>query len=776
MRIPVSLRLQSAAALVVAVVVITAVFLALRADGESVARETSAVTQLADFDHHNLQLFDALLNQETGVHGYALTGNPVFLDPYQLGRKQFLEAEKAITGKTPEGAVNLVADERKAAADWQQWAQTRIDLVSANGSGGLPADAEGKRLVDAFRSKWTALNQHDARLEQAANASLAGQLSRQQSTRSIGWFAVMAALAALATVIFFRILRPLMRQSQAALELDGETLIEIPGRGRRDEIGQLAGTLDALQATLRERVSLARAMERVGGRAELSDVVELGARFFAEQLDAEEVVLTLFDGSRRYVAGTHAGLLDPGRTINQATPADQALAGRRTVISSVDEMPPGEIKDIVLAKDYGPLLTLPLLTGGETVGVVTALRAAGRPQFGQDEIQRAEILAPVISAATKVARLVSEVREANQVKSRFLANMSHELRTPLNAILGFSQVLAAGDFGDLNERQLRYVGHIGTSGGRLLDLINDILDLSKVEAGLLEMRMQELDLAELMLACRSEIDRIAATKGLDLAYDLAPGIRVWAEPRRLQQVVVNLLTNAVKFTPAGGQVMLTTAAVDGRARIAVLDSGIGIAPGEQDRIFDEFVQADDDSAREQKGTGLGLSLSRKLTELMGGTLTMSSELGVGSEFTVELELSNHTPDAGGGPLVLVVEDEGASTELLEVILSEADYRVTAVSNVAQASEAIRKERPEAILLDISLPGPDGWTFLKELKGDPSTREVPVVAVTVLDEAPPAHRQQLAGFITKPVQRDALLRLLAKLTSRGITRPGQLVRG
>jgi signal transduction histidine kinase/ActR/RegA family two-component response regulator len=579
----------------------------------------------------------------------------------------------------------------------------------------------------------------------------------------------MAGLAALAVVIFFRILRPLVRQSRAVLRLDGENEVDIPGSGRRDEIGRLGLALEALQGTLRERVSLTKAVQEVGGRAELSDVVDVSTRLFADQLHADESVITLFDASSRYVAGSFAGLFEPGTVITQVTQADQALASRRTVITTVDEMPPGEIRSRVLAAGYGPALTLPLVTGGEVVGIIAALRKAGRPQFGQNDAQRAEILAPVVGAATKVARLVEEIREANQVKSRFLANMSHELRTPLNAILGFSQVLSAGDFGSLNERQARYVSHIENSGTRLLDLINDILDLAKVEAGLLDVRPERMEVGQLLIACRSEIERQATSKGVDLVYDLTPGVWAWAEPRRLQQVVINLLSNAVKFTPAGGSVTVTTGAADGRARVTVTDTGIGIAPEEHDRIFDEFVQADDDSAREQKGTGLGLSLSRKLTELMGGTLTVASEVGKGSRFTVELELSEFGQETGDGPLVLVVEDEGASTELLEVILHDADYRVAAVGNVAQATDAVHRERPQVILLDIALPGPDGWTLLQELKADPGTRDIPVVAVTALDTALPVHRANLAGFFTKPVQRDPLLRLLANLT--GPAQPG-----
>jgi signal transduction histidine kinase/CheY-like chemotaxis protein/CHASE3 domain sensor protein len=762
LKAPISLRLQAAALLMGAVVVITTVFVLLRTGGESVDKLTASVTQTQAFDHQNNELFGGMVNQETGLRGYALTGDQSFLQPYESGRLQLTTAEAALSQNTPKGAMRLVADEEAAASAWQLWAAVRVAQVANNGPGVSPTDPAGKRLFDDFRSRWTAVEGHDVSLQAAAKASLESQLSANSSTRSLGWLAVMAGLAALATVIFVRILRPLGRQSRAALALDGERTVDIPGLGRRDEIGRLASALEALQVTLRERVSLTRAMQEVGGRAELMDVVDVSTRLFAEQLQAEEAVITLSGASARYVAGTYAGLFEPGQLVNQVTRADDALASRQTIMTSVAEIPEGEIRNKVQTAGYGWLLTLPMVTGGEVVGVLTALRVAGRPHFSLDDARRAELLAPVIGAATNVARLVGEIREANQVKSRFLANMSHELRTPLNAILGFSQVLSAGDFGPLNERQERYVGHIESSGSRLLDLINDILDLSKVEAGLLELRPERLELAQLMISCRSEIDRIAATKGVSLLYNLTPAIWVWAEPRRLQQVALNLLSNAVKFTPAGGQVTLSTVLVDGHAQVIVGDTGIGIAPEEHDRIFDEFVQADDDSAREQKGTGLGLSLSRKLTELMGGTLTVSSEFGKGSQFTIDLGLSDDDADTHNGPLILVVEDEGASTELLQVILGDADYRVAAVGNVAQASAALQRERPQAILLDIALPGPDGWSFLEQLKGDPATRDIPVVAVTALDTALPAHHRQLAGFFTKPVERDPLLRLLGEL--------------
>jgi CheY-like chemotaxis protein len=232
----------------------------------------------------------------------------------------------------------------------------------------------------------------------------------------------------------------------------------------------------------------------------------------------------------------------------------------------------------------------------------------------------------------------------------------------------------------------------------------------------------------------------------------------------------------VKFTPTGGRVTLTAAAVDGYAEIAVTDTGMGIAREEQERIFDEFVQADNDESREQKGTGLGLSLSRKLAELMGGKLAVSSDLGRGSRFTIQLPLDETAPSSADGPLILVVEDEGPDTELLTVILNEANYRAISAGTAADAALAVRRQRPDAILLDIMLPGPSGWTLLDELKGDSATADIPVVVLTVLDAPVPTHRQQLAGFFTKPVQHTDLVRLLDVVTGRPAPRQQEVAVG
>jgi signal transduction histidine kinase len=224
----------------------------------------------------------------------------------------------------------------------------------------------------------------------------------------------------------------------------------------------------------------------------------------------------------------------------------------------------------------------------------------------------------------------------NEAKSRFMATMSHELRTPLNSILGFAQLLGDTSFGSLNERQGRYVGHIRSSGDHLLALINDILDLSKVEAGQLDLQVETVRLSALLEDCVGDIRPLADAKKLDLRFRASDSLSVRADRRRLAQVLVNLLSNAIKFTPEGGRVSVTASADDDGVVVAVRDSGIGIPASQQQHIFDAFFQVREGRTRQQEGTGLGLALSRRLMELMGGSLSVVSREGRGSTFSVRV--------------------------------------------------------------------------------------------------------------------------------------------
>ena len=237
----------------------------------------------------------------------------------------------------------------------------------------------------------------------------------------------------------------------------------------------------------------------------------------------------------------------------------------------------------------------------------------------------------------ELGRLYGQIEAANRHKSEFLANMSHELRTPLNAIIGFSEVLLEKMFGELNDKQLDYLRDIHGSGHHLLTLINDILDLSKIEAGRMELELGSFDLHELLDGASMLVRERASRHGLSLALDVADGLGEWvADERKVKQVVINLLSNAVKFTPAGGSVTLRARRVGDGVEIAVIDTGVGIAADQQALVFEEFRQAAGDHLRKSEGTGLGLALAKRYVVWHGGTLRVESELGRGSTFAFML--------------------------------------------------------------------------------------------------------------------------------------------
>jgi signal transduction histidine kinase len=291
------------------------------------------------------------------------------------------------------------------------------------------------------------------------------------------------------------------------------------------------------------------------------------------------------------------------------------------------------------------ILLAPMLWEGRGIGSIWV----GRPTvggFSEKEIALLKTFADQAVIAIQNARLFHEIQEkshqlesANQHKSAFLANMSHELRTPLNAVIGFSEMLAARYFGDLTEKQAEYVNDIHGSGKHLLSLINDILDLSKVEAGRMELELGEFDLRAALDNALTLVRERAQRGGVTLRLDADAALGSFrGDERKLKQVMLNLLSNAVKFTPRGGTVSVAANQVDGTAEIAVRDTGAGIAPEDQEAIFEAFRQVGTDVTRKREGTGLGLALTRRFVELHGGTIRVESALGKGSTFTVRLPI------------------------------------------------------------------------------------------------------------------------------------------
>jgi signal transduction histidine kinase len=304
-----------------------------------------------------------------------------------------------------------------------------------------------------------------------------------------------------------------------------------------------------------------------------------------------------------------------------------------------------------LAQHFGhrTVLVSPLYWEGQPFGTILLRRQDVRP-FSEQEIALLRTFGDQAAIALENVRLFREIQDksrqleiANQHKSEFLANMSHELRTPLNAIIGFSEVLLERLFGDLNEKQDDYLKDIHSSGRHLLQLINDILDLSKVEAGRMELETSSFDVRTALSNAMTLVRERAQRHGIALGQQVDPKLHeVYADERKFKQILLNLLSNAVKFTPDGGRIDVTARVEDDNVIIAVHDTGIGIAPEDQEAVFEEFRQVGRNYTNKQEGTGLGLALTRKFVELHGGRIWLESEPGKGSTFTFTIPISDKT--------------------------------------------------------------------------------------------------------------------------------------
>ena len=359
-------------------------------------------------------------------------------------------------------------------------------------------------------------------------------------------------------------------------------------------------------------------------------------------------------------------------------------------------------------------------------------------------------------ALAAASQLRVQAEAASAAKTEFLTNMSHELRTPLTAVIGFSDLLGDQLFGKLNEKQLGYVTEIAAAGRHLLRLINDILDLAKVESGKMEIRMSPVDLSALLGHCLIMIRETAMKRGLTVDLKVSERLyegKIQADDVRLKQIVMNLLSNAAKFTPSGGTIQLEAEILGKEILIGVSDTGVGLKPDDQKRIFQAFEQLDSSFSRQEQGSGLGLALVRKLVELHGGRIWVESEgEGMGSTFKfifpfvhAQTDIDGRLgpelaslpsltlPDVSGEernrPKVLVVEDNESNMKFTTDLLETAHYETIHAFSAEEAIKKAELENPAIILMDLSLPHMDGLTATKALKSNPATAHIPVVALT-----------------------------------------------
>ncbi|MBC7086597.1 MAG: response regulator [Methanomethylovorans sp.] len=389
---------------------------------------------------------------------------------------------------------------------------------------------------------------------------------------------------------------------------------------------------------------------------------------------------------------------------------------------------------------------------------------------------------------------------ANRAKSDFLATMSHELRTPLNSIIGFSDLMLCGNAGDMTDLQKRFIGNISTSGKHLLSLINNVLDISKIEAGRMELNYELFNANVVMEEVKQIVTPLSDKKGVKLEISKDENLSlIYADRIRFKQIFFNLISNAIKFTHDGGNVTISSKKIHNKAQFSVKDTGIGISEADKCKLFQPFTQLDSSITRRYEGTGLGLSLVKRFVEMHKGRIWVESEVGKGTTFTFELPLDSVSKEdinigvaanpakmtterlmesptvsiskitgpsdsTGNAPLILIVEDDDNAKELLEFTLVNEGYRVASAKNGKEALKLAEMMQPMIIILDIMLPCMDGWDVISNLKGNSHTRSIPVITTSVLEESEIRIFWAAVDHLVKPIKKEALINSLKKINT------------
>ena len=428
---------------------------------------------------------------------------------------------------------------------------------------------------------------------------------------------------------------------------------------------------------------------------------------------------------------------------------EQALASRSVQVISQRRRKDGSIVDV-------EVLGVPVVVNGRRVGLMA-----------------------LYHDITELLRARHDAEQANSAKSQFLASMSHELRTPLNAIIGYSEMLQedATDRGDVSS--IPDLQKIHSAGKHLLSLINDVLDLSKIEAGKMELFLESFEVGPLVDQVATTVRPLVEKNANTLTVQCADGVgAMHSDATRLRQVLLNLLSNASKFTDHG-QITLGVARDGGDIVFQVRDTGIGMTPDQLSRLFEAFTQAEASTAAKYGGTGLGLAISRRFCQLMGGDVAVESAAGKGSVFTVRLPATGPAPAEdlavgkgsrrGAGGTVLVIDDDAAARDLVSRFLEKQGLAVEVAVDGRAGLQAARDHHPDVITLDVVMPGLDGWSVLTALKSDPATADIPVVMLSMVDERNLGIALGAAEYLTKPIERDQLLRVLRRYGRSGAAR-------
>lgn len=549
-----------------------------------------------------------------------------------------------------------------------------------------------------------------------------------------------------------------------------------------------------LREAQRRALELQTAAEIARDTTSILSLDQLLSRFVNQIRDRFElyhVAIFLSDPLNEF-AIIREGTGDVG-TVLKSSEYKFAIGSQTIVGKSARTGEPVLVNDVSISELYSPIsllpetkseIGIPLKIGGKVIGVL-AIKSDNINTFTQNETAVLQILADQIAVAIENSRAfelsqkaVEEMHEIDRIKNQFMANMSHELRTPLNSIIGFSRVILKGIDGPINETQAQDLSAIYTSGQHLLSLINNILDLSKIEAGKMELQYSEVNLSDVINSALSTASGLIKDKPIKLEQVIPSDLpTVKADQTRIRQVLINFISNAVKFTEAG---TITIEAKkeklqNGQSEIMVIvsDTGAGISEKDRGKLFQPFSQVDDSPTRKAGGTGLGLSISRSIIEMHHGRIgLLESFPGKGSKFFFTLPLieQEKSPQvsfsSASGNTILAIDDNPDILSLYERYLKPHGYEVYSLTNPEDALEIAKRIHPFAILVDIMMPQKDGWSVIRELKSDPLTQYIPVVIASIVEEKERGLKLGAAEYLVKPFLQDDLVNAINRLNQTG----------
>ena len=659
--------------------------------------------------------------------------------------------------------------------------------ISAARSDELTLVAEGGRLIAENASLSRQLSEAADALVAGAARDITGAVAEAASVRRVGGgfllAVMMLSIASAFLIVWFYVDRRLISRltglSESMLAIAGGNLrAPLPAAGSGDEIGRMAVALAVFRDTAVE-IEEKNLREVAIARQHLVDAIESISEGFC-LYDADGRLALAND---RYRSIMSEGPLAAGAAIEDVI---RAAAARGAVLDAHGRSEAWAADRLERHRNPGsPFLEQHAdgrwlqvserrIADGGTVGIYTDITELKR---------REQALADLVG---ELEQARDDAMDATRAKSAFLANMSHELRTPLNAIIGVTEMLQE-DARDLGRKdELEPLDRVLRAGRHLLALINDILDLSKIEAGRMELHIEAVPLAALVEDVARTVETTAAKNGNRIEVVCEPGLgSIQADQIRLRQVLLNLASNAAKFTSGGTiRVEATRRGGDGeQVEIAVTDTGIGMTPTQVAKLFQDFTQADSSTTRRFGGTGLGLAISRRLCRLMGGDILVESEEGRGSRFTVVLTTMGdqaqaaapvpaHAPAvqaaAPDSTCVLVIDDDADVREMTRRRLEREGFSVAEAVNGRDGLRLARALRPGAITLDIAMPDIDGWSVLAAIKGDPEIAAIPVVLVTINDDRSRGQSLGASDHLVKPVPRERLVEALRQVTGEPAT--------